>query len=1508
MADTKKAQSEYDLNVDTKTGTDLSREEKKQLARVYSPKREKGDFSVPKDGFISTDPTSLACLACCIGVSILMVAMCGSDDEYVCSYPATSTFVFYALSHLTLIAKGTQHRRSTPVVLALTILFGVLVLTPDYNSIVVTPSNIPTEPNMRTCDWFTHTFGTELYDCNMHDVPVYKLRHGPYHENDVITLTDLQIIYQADGAAGYGTDLDGGYYTGGNATSACSIAYHEALCGVYFPRCSDSCEELKPCRHVCDMFTERCGDAGVIIYPALQTFFYDDEWEQGVSRNYFDFYHDVTRKLVDCDNTDVWEQDPNAMCDNRTYSSGWNVDDGEPVCTTQYRDNYLAELENSHGEIVNEICDPPDYVRAGMMVAFALCSFLVLLWDYVIGDVFNYGTIHEFKWLSIGKMRASPTIPFAIGSYIVLFVTCTVIAAAVESNGQHGYAMVSYLVPMFSWTMLTTFCRPEGQGDEDAIDLARPVPKWARRAAPYISILGSVMMLIGMVIALVIENDVLATIASVLAVVATFGSKSMQFYRADIYGLSGQDFWVSLFLMEIAEVAVQVVNISVVTAPTRDRTILLVATALLGSNLIITPWLLVQDNVWFKTTAAVAFDCLLDLTIATYNAIAVVKVGSDDINTAGMLAIFYPIFMSALLLDSILHSYITWGGPLEAHRARMAMQEKMEQAKMRRRTKKYKEYEERLKKGNLSPTQRRRLSQRVSRRKSLMEKRYGDATKDARRTTFKIWADLADRLKVTLIGKLFLYFISLCGVVATVSMFVIVFVQESKCKDEYGSCVYENLRPRIYFPDGIFNQPRCGAAEVLDLYASGCGLTEINPNVRDFSGVFTMDFSNNEITYIPQGLLESFYDSEFLTSINLENNPLDNAPFDLFQLARNGINVNLENTQITTADWSNRSLTSLMESDGGSPVLEQLSNLLTLNVSHNSLTDITRELLPDATLGKAGWTPNLQVLDLSHNQLESVAIDFFDNTAADLNTIYLEHNLIRVAPTIWGTYMTEGPTRWCEVGTGFEFEASGILPDSACCSAIQNALEAHWDDVGDVFLTEPIQSDVDAVCAISDQCAKAYDRIVYGPLGVRGDYETGNCYNISRAAHNCGTSGSYDGYDPANEMPLRTLTIGNNPITELLFVRKKMRAWIDISELNSLLYVTFDHNYFDEYSIENSDIVFPNSTISVGMKANRFLRSGAKKIIEALYPVESLRALYMQLCGLDDDSVGALNTLMTSHPELRTLKLSGNRWVSMNVWRTLFNTVKEHYWIQNFNIQSVNFDSATQIALGDIMEDLKTPLLRIASDYNPWTTEGCVAMGHGIANTNLYQFQWYITTIDINFQLDDACGQALADGLKNSSLPVFYKIYMVGMFNDTTAYAWRDAFVENEAMAGMALFGHTGAYSAEATKDLLQAVAESGVVYAAGLWDGSPWTYADFGFDVNCYEACANSGSSCTPEGCGLNRTAWQEWVDNEVQPVTDCPTCGLMLSSDQEPGLINYVVDLDWNKRYCRPYASALV
>ena len=72
-------------------------------------------------------------------------------------------------------------------------------LPANYDKTVTIPANIPTAPAMGECEWFTHTWGLDLYDCNMHDVPVHKIQYGPYHQEDTVTLTDLQIIYSTDG-------------------------------------------------------------------------------------------------------------------------------------------------------------------------------------------------------------------------------------------------------------------------------------------------------------------------------------------------------------------------------------------------------------------------------------------------------------------------------------------------------------------------------------------------------------------------------------------------------------------------------------------------------------------------------------------------------------------------------------------------------------------------------------------------------------------------------------------------------------------------------------------------------------------------------------------------------------------------------------------------------------------------------------------------------------------------------------------------------------------------------------------------------------------------------------------------------------------------------------------------------------------------------------------------------------------------------------------------------------
>ena len=69
-----------------------------------------------------------------------------------------------------------------------------------------------------------------------------------------------------------GTSFDGGFYTGNNYTNKCAGAFHEAMCGIYFPQCSESCVPLKPRKALCKEFEYECGDAGIIIYPFFETY------------------------------------------------------------------------------------------------------------------------------------------------------------------------------------------------------------------------------------------------------------------------------------------------------------------------------------------------------------------------------------------------------------------------------------------------------------------------------------------------------------------------------------------------------------------------------------------------------------------------------------------------------------------------------------------------------------------------------------------------------------------------------------------------------------------------------------------------------------------------------------------------------------------------------------------------------------------------------------------------------------------------------------------------------------------------------------------------------------------------------------------------------------------------------------------------------------------------------------------------------------------------------------
>jgi len=392
-------------------------------------------------------------------------------------------------------------------------------------------------------------------------------------------------------------------------------------------------------------------------------------------------------------------------------------------------------------------------------------------------------------------------------------------------------------------------------------------------------------------------------------------------------------------------------------------------------------------------------------------------------------------------------------------------------------------------------------------------------------------------------------------------------------------------------------------------------------------------------------------------------------------------------------------------------------------------------------------------------------------------------------------------------------------------------------------------------------------------------------------------------------------------------VKKEMRVWFDISEMYSLKYVDYSFNRFEEQSIQVYDIRFPSSVISLSLKGNRNLRNGIVKVLESVNrDMTGLMSLEMQMVGAGPSCVDHIETLAQNQQFLRMLGISGNRFIGDDGIIRILDGFKNHYWIQNLKMQGINATEVAQIEMGNFIKDLKTPLLRFHTDYTyvssahllthslsfslslsththihtqttrftntyiarttnrMWTDAGCKAFADGLNVTNLYELEWFITTIDINFVLTDQCGIDLANAFGDTNLPVFYKFYCVSPFTDAVAYAWADAFRKNNKTRGVALFGHTGFYGMNATKEMLLAAAESEIVYAGGVWRGNPWTFNETGQNQTLYD---------------------QFFVD--VATLVNCSECGLMLTKDQAPGMIAYEVSLSWEGRYCRPFGSSM-
>lgn len=235
----------------------------------------------------------------------------------------------------------------------------------------------------------------------------------------------------------------------------------------------------------------------------------------------------------------------------------------------------------------------------------------------------------------------------------------------------------------------------------------------------------------------------------------------------------------------------------------------------------------------------------------------------------------------------------------------------------------------------------------------------------------------------------------------------------------------------------------------------------------------------------------------FLNSLNI---------YSKYHRYEDDVEVDITNTQVKRLEAANGNITSLTKEDGSSPILEQTTMLEYLNISHNSIQVLPRDLLPDENGGKAGWTPNVVTIDVSHNDIEVVDTRFFE-LIDSVRNVNLYNNALRVAPTIMGAFASDGPTEWCQVGDAFRYHLPNIAPGSTCCTLINTALNSAFDSVKEHLDHEMNMSVVEPVCSESDLCANALDNFLQ-TIGFRGEFETGDCYNVYKPINYCGTNGT----------------------------------------------------------------------------------------------------------------------------------------------------------------------------------------------------------------------------------------------------------------------------------------------------------------------------------------------------------------------------------------------------------------
>lgn len=190
---------------------------------------------------------------------------------------------------------------------------------------------------------------------------------------------------------------------------------------------------------------------------------------------------------------------------------------------------------------------------------------------------------------------------------------------------------------------------------------------------------------------------------------------------------------------------------------------------------------------------------------------------------------------------------------------------------------------------------------------------------------------------------------------------------------------------------------------MLELDASRNQITAIPTQLELFISLTRLVLSNNSISIIPSEIYQHLVQ---LQTLNLSENQIEILPEDMPSYLPRLVSLSLDGNLITSlpdtiGNWKHLREFRLGSFYGGNQIRElpdtisDMTSLVDLDVSFNQL----ETLLPDTFL----HLPNINCINLSHNQLTVLPDTFLFGSCHKLTTIDLSDNLISTLPQMVAT-------------------------------------------------------------------------------------------------------------------------------------------------------------------------------------------------------------------------------------------------------------------------------------------------------------------------------------------------------------------------------------------------------------------------------------------------------------------------------------------------------------------------